>query len=271
MEGHLRLSATAARRQGRHRGRRADPVGARPERAERHLHRRPQAREGLAMNLTSSTSRRPRRAQARRAHERLRAREPRAHEPAQRLLEPADRGAVRGDRVPRRGPRSPAAARSWSTPASTRRAPRSDKFIVREASTEDHVWWGEYNRPFAPDKFDELSQPPARASSRGATCSCRTATRRATRTTGCRSASSPSTRGTACSRGTCSSCRRAREEYREHVPEFTIVCAPSFKASRPIDGTAYEHVHRAELRPAGCASSATPATPARSRSRSSRC
>src|SRR5512141_696359 len=32
----------------------------------------------------------------------------------------------------------------------------NDKFVVREASSEGHVWWGPYNRPFAPDKFDEL-------------------------------------------------------------------------------------------------------------------
>src|SRR5512141_2042494 len=32
----------------------------------------------------------------------------------------------------------------------------SDKFIVRESSTEEHVWWGQYNEPFATDKFDEL-------------------------------------------------------------------------------------------------------------------
>ena len=32
----------------------------------------------------------------------------------------------------------------------------SDKFVVREATTEENVWWGQYNRPFSPDKFDEL-------------------------------------------------------------------------------------------------------------------
>jgi phosphoenolpyruvate carboxykinase (ATP) len=32
----------------------------------------------------------------------------------------------------------------------------SDKVIVREANSENNVWWGEYNRPLAPDKFDEL-------------------------------------------------------------------------------------------------------------------
>ena len=31
-----------------------------------------------------------------------------------------------------------------------------DKFVVRESSTEDHVWWGEYNRPLSPAKFEEI-------------------------------------------------------------------------------------------------------------------
>src|SRR5512139_896548 len=32
----------------------------------------------------------------------------------------------------------------------------NDKFIVREGTTEGHIWWGEYNRPFSPDKFQEV-------------------------------------------------------------------------------------------------------------------
>jgi phosphoenolpyruvate carboxykinase (ATP) len=31
-----------------------------------------------------------------------------------------------------------------------------DKFIVREPGTENHIWWGEYNRPIAQDKFEEI-------------------------------------------------------------------------------------------------------------------
>jgi phosphoenolpyruvate carboxykinase (ATP) len=30
----------------------------------------------------------------------------------------------------------------------------NDKFIVREPGTEQHIWWGEYNRPFSEDKFN---------------------------------------------------------------------------------------------------------------------
>ncbi len=33
-----------------------------------------------------------------------------------------------------------------------------DKFVVRETESEDHVWWGEYNRPFNPDNFNRVFQ-----------------------------------------------------------------------------------------------------------------
>ncbi len=29
----------------------------------------------------------------------------------------------------------------------------NDKFVVKEISTEDRIWWGEYNKPFSVDKF----------------------------------------------------------------------------------------------------------------------
>lgn len=32
----------------------------------------------------------------------------------------------------------------------------NDKFIVREASSEHNVWWGDYNRPFDGQKFSAL-------------------------------------------------------------------------------------------------------------------
>jgi phosphoenolpyruvate carboxykinase (ATP) len=37
----------------------------------------------------------------------------------------------------------------------TGRSP-NDKFIVREPSSEDKVWWGKVNRPFEPNRFDAL-------------------------------------------------------------------------------------------------------------------
>ena len=38
----------------------------------------------------------------------------------------------------------------------TGRSP-NDKFIVREPSSQDNIWWGNVNRPFAPDRFENLS------------------------------------------------------------------------------------------------------------------
>lgn len=34
----------------------------------------------------------------------------------------------------------------------------ADKFVVKEPTTESTIWWGEYNRPFSPDKFNALYQ-----------------------------------------------------------------------------------------------------------------
>jgi phosphoenolpyruvate carboxykinase (ATP) len=34
----------------------------------------------------------------------------------------------------------------------------NDKFIVREVTTEEHIWWGQYNRPIAEDKFNMVYQ-----------------------------------------------------------------------------------------------------------------
>ena len=43
------------------------------------------------------------------------------------------------------------------TGAHTGRSPE-DKFIVREASSAEHIWWGKANRPFEVKKFDALHQ-----------------------------------------------------------------------------------------------------------------
>ncbi|MGY3087021.1 phosphoenolpyruvate carboxykinase (ATP) [Hymenobacter sp. UYAg731] len=39
----------------------------------------------------------------------------------------------------------------------TGRSPK-DRFVVKDANTENSVWWGDINIPFAPDKFDQLHQ-----------------------------------------------------------------------------------------------------------------
>ena len=32
----------------------------------------------------------------------------------------------------------------------------ADKLVVKEPTTEGNIWWGQYNRPFAAEKFNEL-------------------------------------------------------------------------------------------------------------------
>ena len=32
----------------------------------------------------------------------------------------------------------------------------ADKFVVKEQTTENKIWWGEYNRPFSVEKFNAL-------------------------------------------------------------------------------------------------------------------
>jgi phosphoenolpyruvate carboxykinase (ATP) len=112
----------------------------------------------------------------------------------------------------------------------------NDKFVVREASTEDKVWWGQYNRPYSPEKFDELfsrlqgflqgrdlfiqdcfggADPEYRLP-------IRIVTEYAWHSLFARNMFiKPET----------------NEAYRRHIPEFTVICIPSFKAFPQIDGT----------------------------------
>src|SRR5688572_11232836 len=32
----------------------------------------------------------------------------------------------------------------------------NDKFVVRQSDSENNIWWGTYNRPFASEKFNAL-------------------------------------------------------------------------------------------------------------------
>ncbi|MCJ7707325.1 MAG: phosphoenolpyruvate carboxykinase (ATP), partial [Anaerolineales bacterium] len=113
----------------------------------------------------------------------------------------------------------------------------SDKFVVREPSTEEKVWWGEYNRPFSPEKFNDLvnrlqgflqgrdafvqdcyvgADPEYRMP-------IRVITEHAWHSLFARNMFLlPQT----------------MEEYRRHVPDFTVLCVPSFKGIQQIDGTA---------------------------------
>jgi phosphoenolpyruvate carboxykinase (ATP) len=114
-----------------------------------------------------------------------------------------------------------------------------DKFIVREATTEDNVWWGQYNRPFEISKFDALfARMQGYLQGRDVFIQ------------DCFGGADPDYRlpvriiteyawHSLFARNMFIKPQTA-EEYRRHVPEFTIICAPGFKSSPQIDQTPSE-------------------------------
>ena len=111
-----------------------------------------------------------------------------------------------------------------------------DKYVVRESSTEDKIWWGEYNRPFTPEKFSNLysrvqaylqdeelfvqdcfigADPEYRMS-------IRVIAEDAWHSIFARNMFI---------------LPKTQEAYQDHVPDFTVIAAPSFKVDPRIDGT----------------------------------
>ncbi|MBI4789595.1 MAG: phosphoenolpyruvate carboxykinase (ATP) [Chloroflexi bacterium] len=113
----------------------------------------------------------------------------------------------------------------------------SDKVIVREATSENNIWWGQYNRPFAPSKFDELYsrvqgffqqrdvfvQDCYVGADPGYRMPIRIITEFAWHALFARNMFL---------------LPKTNEEYRRHIPEFTVIAAPSFKGLPQIDATA---------------------------------
>ena len=149
----------------------------------------------------------------------------------------------------------------------TGRSP-NDKFVVREPSSEQDIAWGAVNRPMEPAQFDALHRDLLALARRARSCSSWTASPAPTRSTGCRSASSPSTPGTACSRATSSSTIRPRRSRGVAAVHGHRRAELQGRSGAPRH--ALRRRHRAELREAAGAHRAARATPARSRSRSSR-
>ncbi len=111
-----------------------------------------------------------------------------------------------------------------------------DKFIVREPSTEEHIWWGEYNRPISAAQFNEVFNR-MQGFLQG----------RDVFVQDCYVGAEPEYRmpvriiseyawHSLFARNMFIAPQK-REEYRQHIPEFTVICAPSFKAFESIDGT----------------------------------
>jgi phosphoenolpyruvate carboxykinase (ATP) len=112
----------------------------------------------------------------------------------------------------------------------------NDKFIVREASTDPHIWWGKYNRPFSPEKFsavmnrlqaymqdrDVFVQDCHVGADPNYRLPIRVVTEYAWHSHFARNMFIPVD---------------SLEEQRRHVPEFTILAVPSFQGSPEMDGT----------------------------------
>ncbi len=112
----------------------------------------------------------------------------------------------------------------------------NDKFIVREPGSADHVWWGEYNRPYDADKFEELFtrlqgflqgrdlfiQDCFGGADPNYTLPIRIITEYAWHSLFARNMFIPP---------------ETNEDYRRHVPQFTVVCVPSFQSYPSIDGS----------------------------------
>jgi phosphoenolpyruvate carboxykinase (ATP) len=112
----------------------------------------------------------------------------------------------------------------------------NDKFVVKEASTEENIWWGEYNRPFSTDKFNSLVnrmqgflqgrdvfvQDCYAGADPNYRMPIRIITEHAWHSMFARNMFIlPQT----------------AEEYKRHVPEFTVLALPSFKGIPTIDST----------------------------------
>lgn len=115
----------------------------------------------------------------------------------------------------------------------------NDKFIVREHTSEENIWWGQYNRPFPTEKFNELFsrlqgylqgrdvfvQDCYGGSDPEYKIPVRIITEYAWHSHFARNMFiKPKT----------------SEEYRRHDPEFTVITVPGFKALPQIDQTPSE-------------------------------
>ncbi len=111
-----------------------------------------------------------------------------------------------------------------------------DKYVVREATTEDRIWWGEYNRPYSPEKFNALLGR-VQAYLQGEELFVQD----------CYAGADPEYRmpirivtekawQSLFARNMFLTVRN-RDELKRHVPEFTVIAATGFKLDPRIDGT----------------------------------
>ncbi|MHB0969544.1 MAG: phosphoenolpyruvate carboxykinase (ATP) [Thermoanaerobaculia bacterium] len=115
----------------------------------------------------------------------------------------------------------------------------ADKFVVREQTTEEDVWWGQYNRPFNPESFsglharmagylqgrDVFVQDVHAGADPDHRIAVRIITQKAWHSLFARTMFLKNT---------------TIDQAKRHVPDFTIICAPGFKANPMVDGTRSE-------------------------------
>jgi phosphoenolpyruvate carboxykinase (ATP) len=119
-----------------------------------------------------------------------------------------------------------------STGKHTGRSP-NDKFIVKEPESEKHIDWGTTNKPFDPAAFDRLhARMLAYYQARDVfvqdlkACAAKSVAIRVISTTAWHSLFARTML-----------IRTQPDEQRKHLPEFTVLHAPNFKADPAIDGT----------------------------------
>jgi len=112
----------------------------------------------------------------------------------------------------------------------------NDKFVVVDADSEGHIWWGEYNRPFSSEKFsavynrlqaflqqrDVFVQDCYGGADPEHRLPVRVITEYAWHSLFARNMLIP---------------LKTLDEYKRHIPEFTIISVPSFKGVPEIDAT----------------------------------
>jgi phosphoenolpyruvate carboxykinase (ATP) len=115
----------------------------------------------------------------------------------------------------------------------------ADKFVVREQTTENRIWWGQYNRPFNPDNFsalltrlqgylqgrDVFVQDLFAGADPDYRMPIRIITEKAWHSLFARIMFAKP---------------KNIDMMKRHVPEFTVICAPGFLASPIIDSTRTE-------------------------------
>jgi len=116
----------------------------------------------------------------------------------------------------------------------TGRSPK-DKFCVKDATTEGTVWWGDVNFPFSPEKFDLLQDKMA-AYLMGRDVYVKDAFACADPTYKLNIRVIAEYPASAMFAGNLF-LRPTREELASFEPEWTIICAPDFKADAAKDGT----------------------------------